>query len=441
MASGQIDSELGPGGVVGDRYEIVAPISTGAMGAVYRALDGKEERQVAVKRLLDTRQAARFEIEARLLSALDHPRVVEVVDYFQDPSGQYLVMDLVEGVDLGRMLKEAGSPGLPLPDAVEYVRQACEALQYVHEQHIVHRDVKPQNMILGGEGIVLVDFGVAREMGEEDQGTVGIGTPRFMAPEIFAGGHVSPRSDVFSLAATLWTLLVGKPPVYADATKLSDVVPEVTPEFERTVAAGLEMIPERRVASVSAFAKAIGMQIDEGAEGRSLALSIERPDAPRNLMEGIVRTAAGVFEAAASSIALTDMTTGELVFQSAWGAGAREIVGVRLPPGQGISGRVAETGEASAVPNCREDPRFAAQIAAGTGYVPHTMLVVPLRRGDRTIGTLSLLDRRDGGSYGTGDTDRAALFADLAIRALDVEPFAFTSLGETRLGGSSTGLS
>jgi tRNA A-37 threonylcarbamoyl transferase component Bud32 len=438
MASSQFDSVLGPGSMVGDRYEIVAPISSGAMGAVYRAMDTKEHRQVAAKRLIDTRQAARFEIEARLLSALDHPRVVEVVDYFQDDTGQYLVMDLVEGVDLGRMLKEAGSPGLPLQDAVEHVRQACEALQYVHEQHIIHRDVKPQNLILGTEGVVLVDFGVAREMGEEDQGTVGIGTPRFMAPEIFAGGNVSPRSDVFSLAATLWTLLVGKPPVYADATKLTETVPEVTPEFERTVAAGLEMIPERRVASVGAFAKAIGMQLEDTG-GRSLALSIERPDAPRNLMEGIVRTAAGVFEAAASSIALTDGTTGELVFQSAWGAGAREIVGVRLPPGQGISGRVAETGAASAVANCREDPRFAAQIAAGTGYVPHTMLVVPLKRGERTIGTLSLLDRRDGGSYGTGDMDRAALFADLAIRALDVEPLAFTSLGETQLGGSATG--
>ena len=438
MASGPITFDLGPGGLVGERYEILSPISSGAMGAVYKARDTHEDRMVAVKRLLDTRQAARFEIEARLLSALDHPRVVEVAGYFQDDTGQYLVMDLVEGVDLGRMLKDAGNPGLPLQDAVEYVRQACEALQYVHEQHIVHRDVKPQNLILGGEGIVLVDFGVARELGEEDQGTVGIGTPRFMAPEIFAGGHISPRSDVFSLAATLWTLLVGKPPVYADATKLTDTVPEVTPEFERTVAAGLEMIPERRVASVGAFAKAIGMQI-EGTEGRSLALSIERPDAPRNLMEGIVRTAAGVFEAAASSIALTDLTTGELVFQSAWGAGAREIVGVRLPPGHGIGGGVAQTGQPAAVANCREDSRFAAQIAAGTGYVPHTMLVVPLRRGERTIGTLSLLDRRDGGSYGPGDMDRAALFADLAVRALDVEPLAFTSLGETSLGDSPTG--
>jgi hypothetical protein len=438
MANGATQTELPPGSSVGERYEVVCPISSGAMGAVYEARDAETGSEVALKRLLDTRHAARFEIEARLLSALHHPRVVEVVDYFQDDSGQYLVMDLVRGTDLGRLLNERGAPGLPLEEAVDYSRQACEALQYVHEQHIVHRDVKPQNMILGEEGIVLVDFGVARELGEEDDGTVGIGTPRFMAPEIFAGGSVSPRSDVFSLAATLWTLIVGKPPVYADATKLSEIVPAVTPEFERTLAAGLEMIPERRVASVSAFAKAIGAPL-EPSEGRSLALSIERPDAPRNLMEGIVRTAAGVFEAAASSIALTDLTTGELVFQSAWGAGAREIVGVRLPPGQGIGGRVAQTGEAAAVADCRNDSRFAAQIAAGTGYVPHTMLVVPLRRGDKTLGTLSLLDRRDGGAYGPGDMDRAGLFADLAVRALDVEPLAFTSLGETRLGGTGTG--
>ena len=135
----------------------------------------------------------------------------------------------------------------------------------MHEQQIVHRDVKPQNLILGEEGIVLVDFGVARELGEEDDGTVGIGTPRFMAPEVFAGGSVSPRSDVFGLAATAWTLLVGKPPVYADPTKLSELVPEVPPEVEETIKAGLEMIPERRVASVAAFAKALGAPLARGS--------------------------------------------------------------------------------------------------------------------------------------------------------------------------------
>jgi len=134
--------------ILNDRYEIKAPISSGAMGAVYRAADRETGVDVAVKQLVDTRHAARFEIEARLLSQLRHPRVVRVVDYFQADSGQYLVMDLVEGDDLGDLLKAPTPPGLPLEQAIEFVRQACEALQYVHEQQIVHRDVKPQNLIL-----------------------------------------------------------------------------------------------------------------------------------------------------------------------------------------------------------------------------------------------------------------------------------------------------
>jgi hypothetical protein len=97
----------------------------------------------------------------------------------------------------------------------------------------------------------------------------------------------------------------------------------------------------------------------------------------------------------------------------------------------GIGGAVVQQGEGTAV-DCRNDPRFAAQIAAGTGYVPYTMLVVPLKRSDRAIGVLSILDRRDGGFFGPEDVDRAALFADLAVTALDVEPQLYTSLGQTR---------
>ena len=180
------------------------------------------------------------------------------------------------------------------------------------------------------------------------------------------------------------------------------------------------MIPERRVASVSAFARALGGHTQPRGHaqptiGGSLTLSIEAPAARRSLMEGIARTAAGVFGAAASSIALTDANTRELVYQSAWGAGAREIVGVRLPPGHGLAGSVVENGQPLAVPDCRTDPRFAARIAAGTGHVPYTMLVVPLMRLGRPIGVLSLLDRRDGGHYGPDDAERAALFAELAV--------------------------
>jgi hypothetical protein len=99
----------------------------------------------------------------------------------------------------------------------------------------------------------------------------------------------------------------------------------------------------------------------------------------------------------------------------------------------GIAGSVVAAGVGEAVA-CRSDERFAQAIAAGTGYVPNTMLVMPLKRGDEPpIGAISFLDRRDGGLYGPADMERAALFADLAVAAIDVEPMAFTSLGETRI--------
>ncbi|MGO9898621.1 MAG: protein kinase domain-containing protein [Solirubrobacteraceae bacterium] len=424
--------------VLNERYRVVEPISAGAMGAVYRAVDLETGTAVALKQSTNPHHDQRFEAEARLLSSLQHPRVVRILDHFSASSGQYLVMDLVRGVELGNLIRQRGAPGLPVDQSIEYVREACEALQYVHDQQIVHRDVKPQNLILSEAGVVLVDFGIARLLDEDETesvGTVGIGTPRFMAPEVFAGGSVSPRTDVFGVAATLWTLIAGRPPKYADQTKLSSVVGDVTPELERTLAAGLEMIPERRVASVAAFARALGAPL-RTETGVSLAVSVDAPDASRSLMEAVVHTAAGVFGAAAASIALIDVTTGELVYQSAWGAGAPEIVGVRLPPNAGIAGRVVAAGSGEAVTDCRADPRFAARIAAGTGYVPYTMLVVPLRRGGRSIGALSILDRRDGQGYRDGDLEPAALFADLAVKALDVAPGSFTSLGQTRMPGS-----
>jgi len=215
---------------LGGRYEIVAPISSGAMGAVYRAVDREGGGDVAIKRLLDVRHAARFEIEARLLASLSHPRLVKVLDHASDEEGAYIVMELVKGIDLGAVLKRDGDPGLTLGDGIEYARHGCEALQYVHDQQIVHRDVKPPNMILADDGVVLVDFGVARAMGgEQEEGTIAVGTPRFMAPEVLAGGTVSAASDVYSLAATLWTLLIGSPPRYGDAVKLEKFAPGIAP--------------------------------------------------------------------------------------------------------------------------------------------------------------------------------------------------------------------
>ncbi len=322
------------GEALNGRYEIVAPISSGAMGAVYRAVDRQTGQDVAVKRLLDVRHAARFEIEARLLASLSHPRVVKVLDHSSDEQGLYIVMELVPGTELGALMKRDGDPGLPFGDAIEYARHGCEALQYVHSQQIVHRDVKPQNMILGDDGVVLVDFGVARALGsEEDQGTIAVGTPRFMAPEVFAGGTVSAASDIFSLAATLWTLLIGSPPRYGDVLKLDRIAPDLPPELKASLTGGLEMLPEQRISSAAAFAEAIGVPLTAD-RGQSLAQSLGRNTTRRKVMEAIVRTAAGMFDAAACSIALTDPASKELVYEAAWGAGSSEVVGMRLPPGR-----------------------------------------------------------------------------------------------------------
>ncbi|MEA2272725.1 MAG: eukaryotic-like serine/threonine-protein kinase [Solirubrobacteraceae bacterium] len=403
------------------RYVVEAPISSGAMGAVFLALDQRSGDQVAVKRLIDLSQIARFEIEARLLSQLEHPRVVKVVDHFREDDGYFLVMELVRGQDLDQVLKSEGDPGLAVLRVLEHAHETCEALHYVHQQGIVHRDVKPQNLILCDRGVVLVDFGVARELLDETEagGTIGVGTPRFMAPEIFAGGAVSERSDVFSLATTATTLIAGQLPSYGDRTGLRERFPDVTPEVDEALRRGMEFMPERRIATVAAFANALGRPIS-GLEGSSLARSVEGAEGgPPSLMEAVVRTAAGVFDAAAASIALVEELTGELVYRAAWGAGAHEIVGVRLAPSQGISGAVVASAEPTFVADCRHDERFEAAVAAGTGYVPITMLVVPLLRGNQTIGALSLLDRRDGNPYGASDVSRAMLFAELAVAALE----------------------
>ena len=410
---------LVPGTRVADRYTIVAPISAGAMGAVYRARadDGTE---VALKRLLDPAHAARFEIEARQLERLRHPRVVHVHGHVIDGGEQFLAMDLVQGSDLARVLEERGAPGLPVDEVIPWACQTCSALEYVHAQQVVHRDVKPANLILGSEGVVLVDFGVAREVEDEnDPGTRAIGTPRFMAPEVFVGEGVSPRSDVYAMAATVWVLLTGKPPAFHDKTKLSEVCDGLSADAEAALRQALEIRPERRMSSAAALAAALGAPLDDAiGSGESLAVSEEPGARGGRLLEEIVRAAAGVFEAAAASIAIVDPRTGELVYRAAWGAGADEVVGMRLPEGVGLAGAVATSGHGEAVPACREDPRFARRLAEGTSYVPYTMLLAPLKAADEVLGVLSVLDRRDGNPYSAEDLARADLFADLTVAAL-----------------------
>ena len=383
-------------------YVIEAPISVGGMGAVHRARRLADGLEVAIKQPLEDADAVRFQIEARLLERLRHPRVVRVIDHFADSEGDYLVMELVRGASLDAVLERSGP--LPVSEAVEHIRQACEALAYVHEQQVVHRDVKPANLILSGDGIVLVDFGIAREQ-STTHATRALGTPRYAAPEVLSGTAATSRSDVYGLAATLWALIAGTPPTFGKRLRL----PAAGPTVEAALHAGLEPDPELRLPTAEAFAQALGEGLAE--RGSSLALSVARPSVPPAVLETAVRAAAAVFGATATSIALLDGD--ELVYESAWGGGADEIVGVRLAPGEGIAAHVAASGRAEAVPNCREDPRWAREIALGTGYIPHTMLVLPLGPPERPFGVLQILDRLDGGRYGPADVERGRAFAEL----------------------------
>ena len=411
-----------------DRYVLGPQVSAGAMGAIHRAqtLDGQP---VAAKRLLDERNAARFEIEGRLLQRLSHPRIVRVLDAVVDETGSYLIMEWIEGVDLAAVLTRDGHPGLSCDRVVELALQTCEALSYVHAQQTLHRDIKPENIMLSPErGVVLVDFGIARPTAGTRAPTAGAGTPGFMAPEALVGAALSPRSDVFGLGATVWALLTGSAPRMGRRERL----PVADGAVEATVLAALELDPQRRLPSAAAFAEGLGGQLATD-DGRDLGLSLGDGGTQARLLQAVVRATAGVFEAAASSLALL-RSDGVLVYHAAWGAGADEIVGVELPAGQGIAGAVvtSETGEV--VADCRSDPRFAIAVSKQTGYVPHTMIIVPLKQHETVIGALTILDRRDGDAYSVADLARAALFADLAVAALDANPRAIADLEATEMG-------
>jgi serine/threonine-protein kinase len=401
------------------------------MGSVYEATDPDGNR-VAAKRLLDERHAARFEIEGRLLSRLHHPRVVEVRGMIDDPSGRYLIMEWVDGDDLARVLRRDGNPGLPESEVVRFALEAAEALRYVHEQQTIHRDVKPQNLMLcPGRGVVLVDFGIARDLAAESV-TEGIGTPGYMAPEAFMGGPLSPRTDVYGLAMTTWTLLTSVPARYASVQP----PPDTSPTLLSTIDAALAVDPERRLPSMQAFADGLGGRLPT-ERGRDIGVSAAVGEATARVLSAVVKTAAGVFDAAATSIALR-RTDGGLEYQAAWGAGADEVVGMRLRPGHGIAGRVLATGVGEVIQDCRNDPDFAAATARRTGYVPYTMIVVPLVADEIAMGVLTVLDKRDGSAYDIGDLARAAMFADLALTAIDAEPGSraamTTAIGRARAG-------
>lgn len=206
-------------------YLIRERIGRGGMGRVYRATHVKLGREVALKvlprhRWHDVASIARFHRETAALGPLDHPNIVRATDAGEAGGLVFLVMDLVDGIDLGRVVRERGP--LPVAAACKIVRQTCDALQYLGERGLVHRDVKPSNIMLGAGGRVkLLDFGLAvHGLGSESESAAG--TWDYLAPEQADPARgVDSRADIYSLGCTLFHLLAGRAP-FSDAVSAAD---------------------------------------------------------------------------------------------------------------------------------------------------------------------------------------------------------------------------
>ncbi|HRD85363.1 MAG TPA: serine/threonine-protein kinase, partial [Rubrivivax sp.] len=260
------------------RYRLVKVLGQGAMGVVHEAVDTRLNRTVAIKTVLRTfvsngtlarEYAARFEREAQAAARLAHPNVVTVHDFGDDDDKSYIVMEFVRGRELAQAFDQGER--FPLPEAVRIMTELLAALDYAHRQGIVHRDVKPANVMLDESGHVkLADFGVARVADALTDRTMPgtlVGTPNYMAPEQIMGGAVGSRADIFAAGIILYQFLTGQRAfagggafavqrriVQEDPPPPSTLNPLLPKGFDAIVAKALAKNPEHRHATAAAFA-------------------------------------------------------------------------------------------------------------------------------------------------------------------------------------------
>src|SRR5438270_479745 len=257
------------GTTLNGRYRLDSRIGAGGMSTVYCALDVTLQRQVAIKLMnrevaTDSDQLERFRREARAVAQLSHPHVVGVIDAGEDASRPYIVFEYVEGETLKERIRRMGR--LPVAEAVAYSVEIARALGYAHHRHIVHRDVKPQNVLIDAEGSAKVtDFGIARTLDQEGLTADGrvLGTTDYVSPEQALGHPVTGQSDVYSLGIVLWEMLTGEVPfkgenqVAVAMKHVREALPDVQarrPEVSSSLAAVIDRATakhlERRYASV-----------------------------------------------------------------------------------------------------------------------------------------------------------------------------------------------
>src|SRR5260370_1909645 len=264
---------------VGERYELKEPIGRGGMATIYRGRDTRMDRIIAIKVLrevysTDPKFVTRFKRGAKEASALQHPNIVQVYDYGQTGGNYFIVMELVEGTDLRRYLRSRGV--LDIERSVIIAHDVALGLGAAHRRGIVHRDVKPQNILVGRDGsIKLTDFGIAsvyKDINAERLTTTGmtLGTVQYYAPEQAQGEIVSPAADVYALGIVMYEMLTGRPPFDGDnpvavamqhiqdpPTPPRQLNPTIPPALEEIILRCLEKVPEMRFRDGSQLARAL----------------------------------------------------------------------------------------------------------------------------------------------------------------------------------------
>jgi serine/threonine-protein kinase len=287
------------GEVLADRYELEELVGTGGMSSVYRAHDRLLDRTVALKVLHeqyseDDDYVERFRREARSVAALAHPNIVTVIDRGEHEDRQFIVFEYVDGDNLKRMIERRGPA--PVETTLELGIQIARALSFAHQSGLVHRDVKPQNVLLNGDGRAKVtDFGIARSLdvktGMTQTGTV-LGTSDYIAPEQAQGQRVDEQSDVYSLGVVLYELLTREVPfpgenfvavamrhINEPPPSIRERRPDVPPRVEAAVQRAMAKRAEDRFASMSDFCRELEACLaeDQAGAGTQIVAPAYRP--------------------------------------------------------------------------------------------------------------------------------------------------------------------
>ncbi len=261
---------LRKGMFISDRYEIIDKVGSGGMSDVYKAKCHKLNRFVAIKVLKqefsqDTNFVSKFKVEAQNAAGLSHPNIVNVYDVGEDGGLHYIVMELIEGITLKKYIEKKGQ--LPFKEAVSIAIQVAQGIEAAHNKNIVHRDIKPQNIIISREGKVKVtDFGIARAASANTINSNAMGSVHYISPEQARGEFIDEKSDIYSLGITLYEMLTGCVPFEGDSTVTIAIqhiqeempsaklyAPDLPISVEKIIQKCTQKKPERRYLKVSSL--------------------------------------------------------------------------------------------------------------------------------------------------------------------------------------------